>query len=331
MKLEKELNIAIEAVEKACSLCRGVQSSLVSEETMTKKDKSPVTVADFGAQAVICSALKEAFPDDPIVAEEDTSELSSEGGETLKEHIVKHVTAILPGIEETEIIEAIDSGRSEGGSEGRLWTLDPIDGTKGFLRGEQYAVALALIENGEVVLGVVGCPDLAHDLNDPGSKKGCLLWSVKGHGAHISTLGDGSSRGIVVSDIDSSEDASFCESVESAHSSHGDAHQIAQLLGVTKPPIRIDSQCKYAVIARGDASIYLRLPTRKDYEEKIWDHASGALIVEEAGGTVTDIHGRKLDFSLGRTLQSNKGIVATNGRFHDEVISAVSEVLGKSE
>ena len=104
MKFETELKIAIEAVEKACRLCREVQSSLVSEETMTKKDKSPVTVADFGAQAVICKELNEAFPDDPIVAEEDTKELKTEGGKTILAHILTHVSAILPGITESEDI-----------------------------------------------------------------------------------------------------------------------------------------------------------------------------------------------------------------------------------
>ena len=331
MKFEKELKVAIEAVEKACSLCKNVQSTLVSEETMTKKDKSPVTVADFGAQAVILSALAKAFPEDPAVAEEDTAELRAEGGKTLLEFIHQHVGAIIPGVSTDEIIEAIDRGGYEGGAEGRHWTLDPIDGTKGFLRGEQYAVALALIEDGEVVLGIVGCPDLPHEISKPGGKTGCILWSVKGEGSYFKALGDESSRNINVSDILDSSGASFCESVESAHSSHGDAQRIAEILGVTNPPIRIDSQCKYAVIARGDASIYLRLPTRKDYVEKIWDHASGALIVEEAGGTVTDIYGLKLDFSLGRTLLSNKGIVATNGNFHDQVISAIAEVLGDGD
>ena len=62
MNYENELKAAIEAVIKACRLCMKVQSSLVSEETIMKKDKSPVTVADFGAQAVICHELKKAFP-----------------------------------------------------------------------------------------------------------------------------------------------------------------------------------------------------------------------------------------------------------------------------
>jgi 3'(2'), 5'-bisphosphate nucleotidase len=89
----------------------------------------------------------------------------------------------------------------------------------------------------------------------------------------------------------------------------------------------MDSQCKYAVLARGDASIYLRLPTQKDYQEKIWDHAGGSLLIEEAGGMICDINGKKLDFSVGRTLRDNKGIVATNGKIHSKVMEAVKSVL----
>lgn len=86
-------------------------------------------------------------------------------------------------------------------------------------------------------------------------------------------------------------------------------------------------QCKYAAVARGDACIYLRLPTRVGYEEKIWDHATGSLLVAEAGGAVTDTTGRPLDFSLGRTLKDNVGVVASNGTFHTEVIDQVVAVL----
>ena len=86
-------------------------------------------------------------------------------------------------------------------------------------------------------------------------------------------------------------DVRFCESVESGHSAQGDAAAVAARLGITAPPLRMDSQAKYAVVARGEADIYLRLPTRADYREKIWDHAAGALIVAEAGGVVTDIYG----------------------------------------
>jgi 3'-phosphoadenosine 5'-phosphosulfate (PAPS) 3'-phosphatase len=88
----------------------------------------------------------------------------------------------------------------------------------------------------------------------------------------------------------------------------------------------MDSQGKYAVVARGEAEIYLRLPTRGDYREKIWDHAAGALIVAEAGGIVTDIHGRALEFHHGRELAANRGVVVSNGRLHAKVIRAIEEI-----
>lgn len=75
---------------------------------------------------------------------------------------------------------------------------------------------------------------------------------------------------IQFADISSTEESTFCESVEAGHSSHGDAEEIAKLLGITRTPVRMDSQAKYCSISRGDADIYLRLPTSKAYVEKIW-------------------------------------------------------------
>src|SRR5204863_159195 len=134
-------------------------------------------------------------------------------------------------------------------------------------------------------------------------------------------------KNIRVSAVSDPAQAVFCESVESGHSSHDDSARVAALLGVRSPPHRIDSQCKYAAVARGDASIYLRLPTKAGYEEKIWDHAAGCLIVKEAGGQVTDIQGDPLDFSRGRTLAANRGVVATNGHLHPRVLDALRHVI----
>ncbi|MEM1070703.1 MAG: 3'(2'),5'-bisphosphate nucleotidase, partial [Planctomycetota bacterium] len=293
-----------------------------------KKDKSPVTVADFGAQAVVSDALATAFPNDPMVGEEDAASLREPDGSELKEKVVQSVQAISAQLTENLILDAIDRGTYEGGPAGRHWTLDPIDGTKGFLRGDQYAVALALIEDGQPILGILGCPNLPINSAEPIDQKGCLFIAVKDQGATMRTIDEPSESPIATTDVVDATKACFCESVESGHSSHGDSEKIADLLGVTEPPFRIDSQCKYAAVARGDASIYLRLPTRADYEEKIWDHAAGWMVVKEAGGQVSDVRGEPLDFSLGRTLKNNKGVVATNGHLHDQVIKAVREVLG---
>mmetsp|Transcript_14198 Transcript_14198/g.36276 ORF Transcript_14198/g.36276 Transcript_14198/m.36276 type:complete len:382 (-) Transcript_14198:52-1197(-) len=325
---ERERRVAVKAVYQACKVTKEVFTSLVTAETLSKKDTSPVTAADFSAQALINTVLKAAFPDDRVISEEEASDLKSPETKELKDKVVSLVQSVGVGknLDEAGVLDAIDHG--DHGSKGavestRFWTIDPVDGTKGFLRGEQYAVCLALIENGEVVLGVLGCPNLPFQ-----DGVGCMLVAVKGQGSFIRALTVGAQETpIHVTDVAEGRNANFTESVEAGHSSHSDSARIAQILGVTQEPVRMDSQCKYAAIASGDASIYLRLPTRAGYEEKIWDHAAGYLIVREAGGEVTDIHGTPLNFAVGRTLRDNRGVVATNGRLHGEVIAAVQAVL----
>jgi 3'(2'), 5'-bisphosphate nucleotidase len=328
MAYEQERAAAIQAVESASRLCQVVQSALVDEASMAKKDKSPVTVADFGAQAVVSHRLASAFPEIPLVGEEDAAELRRAENADLRGRVVEHVQRAEPALGEEEILGLIDRGTDTGGPSGRHWTLDPIDGTKGFLRRDQYAVALALIEDGEVVLGVLGCPNLPLDAAAPDGERGCLFVAVKGEGSFTRPLVGGAETPVSVTDVTRPSDANFCESVESGHSSQDDSAKVAEKLGITAPPFRIDSQCKYGAVSRGDASIYLRLPTRADYEEKIWDHAAGSIVVREAGGRVTDVTGADLDFSIGRTLARNKGVIVTNGHVHEPVVAAVREVLG---
>ena len=327
MAFEKEKQVAIEAVTKACGLCRSVQRNLISAETLDKKDRSPVTVADFGVQAVVTADLIAQFANLPIVGEEDATELRKAENAELKQRVVEHVAAIRPELNEEHILSAIDYGTYTGGPTGRHWALDPIDGTKGFLRNDQYAIALGLIEDGEVVLGVLGCPSLPLKLDDPDGARGCLFVGVQGEPAVMRSLADGSEIRINVSDVVDPKGASICESVEKGHTKQSDTARIAEILGICAPPVRIDSQCKYAVTARGESSIYLRMPTRADYEERIWDHAAGWAVIKSAGGEVTDIHGKPLDFSLGRTLKNNAGVVATNGKLHEPVLKAIAEVL----
>ncbi|HET7854272.1 MAG TPA: 3'(2'),5'-bisphosphate nucleotidase [Candidatus Methylomirabilis sp.] len=328
MAYEHERRVAVEAVRKACRLCEAARASLVSQGTVAKADRSPVTVADFGAQAVVNLALLTAFPDDPIMAEEDATFLRTPQGAALKASVCRHVRAVVPGVTDDAVLSAIDRGAGQGGPIGRHWALDPIDGTTGYVRGDQYAVALALIEDGRVVLGILGCPRLPVDPGIPGGRPGCLFSAAKDHGATMQRIDNHTERRITVTEVADPAAASFCESVEDSHSSHRNAARVASLLRMAAPPLRIDSQCKYAILARGDVSVYLRLPTSADYEEKNWDHAAGWIIVKEAGGEVSDVRGQPLDFSLGRTLGRNRGIVATNGRLHPQVIAALGRILG---
>jgi 3'(2'), 5'-bisphosphate nucleotidase len=329
MAYEDELQIAIDAVRSAAKVCQQVQAALVTEDTLEKKDKSPVTVADFASQAVVCAALHEHLPNDPVAAEENADELRKDAQAELRASVVTQVEKVWGEASgDAAVLSAIDHGTSsDGGAKGRFWTLDPIDGTKGFLRGEQYAIALALIEDGEVVLGVLGCPNLPKGNVEQGGEQGVLLSAVRGQGARPLPLDGASLDGpaIVVSPVTDGSSARFCESVESAHSDQSTSAKVAQRLGITTDPVRIDSQCKYATVARGEASVYLRMPTKPGYVEKIWDHAAGSIVTEEAGGQVSDIEGNALDFSKGRQLESNTGIVATNGKLHAGVIDAIRE------
>lgn len=154
-----------------------------------------------------------------------------------------------------------------------FWTLDPIDGTSGFLRGGQYAVCLALIVDGVVKVGVLGCPNLPIKFNDSTSERGVLVFGKSGDKAYESSLNQtfkDKSRVCQMKKVEDLSQATFCESVDSGHSSHEEQSQIAKLLGIKTSSLRMDSQAKYAELIRGDAEIYLRLPVSMNYEEKIW-------------------------------------------------------------
>ncbi|KAG5186623.1 hypothetical protein JKP88DRAFT_268082 [Tribonema minus] len=250
-----------------------------------------------------------------------------------------------------------------------------------FIRQEQFCCALGMLEGGKAVLGVLGCPVLPADLDKPeDSQRGQLLFAARGGGAFRRSMGapGGDAAPIRTSGAARARDGVVLESAEAAHSSHGVAAEVCADLQISRPPIRMDSQCKYGCLAAGQGSIYLRMPRRcprarhhvaayEDssaplsstvshpraraapttdtchhalstlratrrwgYRENIWDHVGGAVVIEEAGGRVSDSMGGELDFSQGAKLPPHvAGIVATSGPIHDEVIAAVRRRLGR--
>lgn len=339
---ELELGLAIGAARLAARLCQSVQRNLLTKETQAKADKSPVTVADYGSQALVSWALEressgsEAFS---MVAEEDADDLRGKDGldmllritDLVNEAITAEGIPNAPRLTKEDVLKAVDRGRSEGGHIGRHWVLDPIDGTKGFVRGDQYAVALALLDEGEVVLGVLACPNLplkgVSVQNSSGVPIGCLFSARKGAGTMLQSLDDSfEPLQVHVSNIDDPAIATFCESFESAHSRQSLTECIAKIMGVKAPPVRIDSQAKYGAMARGDAAIYLRFP-HQGYREKIWDHAAGCIVIEEAGGVVLDGAGKRLDFSKGRYLDVEHGIMATNPKLMPTLLASVQAAI----
>ncbi|CAB9523283.1 3'(2'),5'-bisphosphate nucleotidase [Seminavis robusta] len=312
-----EKAVAIAAVTAAAKLCQYVRKNTL-ENAMEKDDKSPVTIADYGAQAVVCKALLESFPTDPVVAEEDAGNLC---GRNL-ERVTECVQTVESQANHEDIPRWINHGN--GTVSQRYWTLDPIDGTKGFLRGDQYAVALALVADGQVQVGVMACPAL--------EEAGALFVAVRGQGATMQRLsthdGNVSTSSSPPSIRVSNENPRMVESWESAHSNQPLQKAIAAATGMTTDSIRMDSQAKYGIVASGQAALYLCLPNpgKPHYKENIWDHAAGCLVVEEAGGTVTDMHGNCLDFTQGEKLMGT-GVVVSNGDIHFKVLQALQQHL----
>lgn len=320
----KEVQFAITAVRKATRLVKEIQAELVSP-ALTKDDRSPVTVADFASQTLVGYLLSTTFPSDVMIAEEDSSALASSESvlNQVTTFIQRHIQQATPEL----VSKWIDFGRTDSAS--RFWTLDPIDGTKGFLRGDQYAIALALVEDGQVQIGVLGCPNLSDGWQPDLAGEGSLVIAVRGQGAWTTPVTrQADLTRLQVSSQELSSQARLLRSFEAGHTNIGQIDYFSEALGVEAEPVRMDSQAKYAVLAAGQGEIYLRLlsGSKPDYKEKIWDQAAGSLVLEEAGGQITDLDGKLLNFTKGRSLTQNRGILATNGWLHNAALQALKQI-----
>lgn len=279
---------------------------------MRKPGAEPVTVADFASQAVLLREITAEFPEDRIVAEESGGQLESLGGVDGLAAV-----ALLAGASGVQqLMGWLDySGDSVSDS---YWAIDPIDGTNGFVRGDQFAVAVGLVTGDEPVAGVLGCPRLAHE-----GDEGVLVWGGPAIGAFVEPLDGSDEMPVAVSTIVEPGEARVLGSFEPAHGDPRLLRAVIDALGLGGGWVRMDSQAKYAAVALGAAEIYLRPRHRPQYRERVWDHAAGAAIVRGAGGTVTDVDGAPLDFAAGSRLENNRGVLATNGLVHDEVLETI--------
>lgn len=321
-----EMRFALDAVRQASLLVREVQRVMVTP-ALTKVDRSPVTVADFASQALIAYLLAKTYPDDALVAEEDAAELRTSGEKANLDRVTSFVGHVIPHATPEAVCGWIDRGGGDPGR--RFWTLDPIDGTKGFLRGDQYAVALALVVDGQVQLGVLGCPGLRDAYQPDLGGSGSLVAGAAGQGSWTTALDSPREyTRLQVSNRSDPARARILRSVESGHTNISLTDLFAQALGVQAGAVRMDSQAKYAVLAAGKGDLYLRLlsPSRPDYREKIWDQAAGSLILKEAGGRISDLAGKALDFTRGRALHGNRGVLASNSLLHNAALAALEEV-----
>ncbi|PIA34415.1 hypothetical protein AQUCO_03800197v1 [Aquilegia coerulea] len=321
-KYNKELQAAVNVVEKACRLCVDVKKSLFSSEgkILEKNDQTPVTVADFGVQALISLELNRLFPSIPLVAEEDSAFLRSS---ILVDTVVSVVNDTMETgdttLDRNDVLKAIDRGGKDafifGENPATYWVLDPIDGTRGFLKGTEalYVVGLALVIDGEIAVGVMGCPNWQADISknlgtedqedksgQPGqgilmvAHVGCGTWTKR-----LSNLLGSNTAGHIdwtrcyVDSCRIIHEARFCipESItwESlplsrclTSTTNADSVDNGQVLLL---PTCCGSLCKYIMVASGRASVFIQRSRAKTVV-KAWDHAVGVICVIEAGGQV---------------------------------------------
>lgn len=414
---------ALAAVRRACAVTRRVQDQMVSTAasasvaeggesgesgsesgiTRTKLDATPVTIADYAAQAVVLSDLIRAFPGALFLAEESSSGLREAAGAedmtrlvgTLWREAGTDDDAVAGGDDDDDDVwgaaaleRAIDLGRTyqeemtrrrRGGADDadavtdatlpppdQFWCLDPIDGTKGFLRKGQYCVALALLERGVPTVGILACPNLPPSSSSQqrsdcaqgedgrrGGHEGCIFVACKGRGCYevgmepstyVRRLGGGAAAGFAgeaprdgVDDAFACEEdpsrARFCVGVEQGFN---DPDGLTVAMGEYLHGGLDVGTGEILYCTRMDSQVKYGVIARGDAEfyvrlpkshrDNIWDVAAGALCLEEVGGKVTDLDGNPLDFSRGAKLPTVGILGARTAALHRALLEAYHKV-----
>ena len=323
------LATAIAAVVPALPMVRLLGETLAAVPPIEKGDGSPVTAADYVIQALVLAGLRQRSPDGrvPLVGEEHADALATAGRPDVERLVVDAVRGILGWRTRADALRAIDGDEPRAGEP--YWTIDPIDGTKGFLLGMQCSVCLARIEGARTTVGILGCPrmgprgDLDLHLGGPG----VIYAAALGRGAYECNA-DGTVSAQLALAPWAGGSLRWARSLNrgrTAAPSRLEPH-IAALGPYTSQ--RMDSQCKYALLARGDSDLVIRMPRSPGHRESIWDHASGTFIAEEAGAGVSDALGRRLDFSHGDSLAANLGVICALRGLDERVLPATAELVG---
>jgi 3'(2'), 5'-bisphosphate nucleotidase len=362
MAYERELDVALRAVHRASLATKKVQRQGQDKGVSDKSDATPVTIADFAAQALLIGAVHDAFPDDVFIAEESSDILKADAD--LQQRVWDLVLEFgplnglpVPGSKE-EMLDLIDLGSKTSKDMGRerTWILDPVDGTKTFMKGQQYAVCLCLLENGIQKVAVLGCPNLLYDPMTPLVTEDIV--DTEGNGIIVGAV---ASQGTFFVPLDSFADRAahrsakldtlppypgslrFIDSEESSHvskrhheylyrtafpdASHRGSASVSDSLW---PEDVWAMQMKYIAIALNAADATFRIPGDPKFYASVWDHAGGQLILEEAGGVVTDSAGKRFDFSKGQRsfADGNWGfVVARSGEVHQVVLREVQGLI----
>jgi 3'(2'), 5'-bisphosphate nucleotidase len=269
MDLRRELDTAVDLARRAGAQIRALHGSGIAVDT--KDDDSPVTAADREANALIVAALTLAFPCDGILSEE----LPDDGSRMVRP---------------------------------RVWMIDPLDGTKDFIRGRDgFAVMIGLLDGARPALGVVYQPI--------GDK---LYFATRGGGAFMQRGGGAAAR-IRVSDV---RDPSQIRMVASKSHRTETIDRVRAELGISDELNVGSVGLKLGLIAEGLRDLYVNPAGHS----KLWDACGPEAILVEAGGRLSDLRGELIDYR-GVELGNTRGLIASNGVLHDEVVRRLSALF----
>jgi 3'(2'), 5'-bisphosphate nucleotidase len=310
-KFARETSVAVQLAGKAAEAAEWVRRRGI--RTSRKQDGTPLTQADIVSQAIILSGIARDFPEDRVEAEEalppgGPSALKTSACEALEE---------LGFQDECQNLERIVNYRGNPRGQ-RVWMIDPIDGTKGFERGLPYAVAIGLYFGGRPRFGCLAAPLLPTEDGNEGATP--IAFGAEGEGAHLLEGHGDRARPIRVSDVC---DLPRMRLVGSrAHDLDDICGKFVARAGIHQL-IRMDGQVKYLMLASGRADVYIR-SADPDYGIAFpWDHCAGQAILHGAGGLVTTIGGRPIDYEPGpgNPITNLEGLVASNGKCHEEILT----------
>lgn len=292
----KEISLAVNLVRKASEITEWFKNKGV--ETYLKKDRSPATVADYSSQIYILNRLREEFPEDQVIAEESETGL-------IDDHSCNQINECFTQLDIANITDFKNLLNYRGQRSSRQWTIDPIDGTKGFMKGLKYAIGIGLMVNSDTKICVISVPEY--------KKNGLAIFvAEQGQGAKASYEGKDFET-IHVSDQNNLKKARLCQSL---HYDLPWVTQFADKLGIEKR-IKMDSMAKFCLVADGSYDLYLK--PIMGFRAFTWDYGPGDLLVREAGGKVTDLDEERLTFEGEKCILKAPGIITSNGALHDEV------------
>ena len=273
-RYEGELKIALDLARAAgAAILAQYKKPLHVEQKTSAEDVEPVTQADRIANELIVNGLKREFPSDGILAE-----------------------------------ESIDTARRL--SKSRVWLVDPLDGTNGFIDGNgDFAVQIGLVEEGEPVIAVVYLP-----LVDT------LYRAVIGGGAWLERPQQETER------VHVSARKTFAEMRLAASRSHRSPrmNKVVQRFNFREEVQRGSVGIKIGLLVEQQCDVYIHLSPRT----KQWDTCAPQLVLTEAGGQLTDLFGQPLNYNV-PDVNNRNGLVASNGVAHELIVETLAPLLAE--